>query len=179
MQALTPTPFLRVCLSLLLCLTLYPLLNFPAYAQQAKASPKLTLTGTDYLGRKIDLRDYAGKTILVSFYSGGCTVCARDLKLMREFFRDNSAKNFVLIGINIDKSKADFEMYTKIVAASVPKNQQFPLIWRGSTETLDGFGSINSDPSHFVITANGQISLKREGTFKSEDWDNLWEILHP
>jgi alkyl hydroperoxide reductase subunit AhpC len=179
MQASTRTPFLQACLSLLLCLTLNSLASSPVAAQQAKVSPKLTLSGTDYLGRKIDLSNYAGKTILVSFYSGGCTVCARDLKLMREFFRDNSAKNFVLIGINIDKSKADFEMYTKIVAASVPKNQQFPLIWRGSTDTLDGFGTISSDPSHFVITANGQISLKREGTFKSEDWDNLWEILHP
>jgi alkyl hydroperoxide reductase subunit AhpC len=179
MQASTRTPFLQACLSLLFCLTLISVASFPAAAQQAKVNPKLALIGTDYLGRKIDLRDYAGKTILVSFYSGGCTVCARDLKLMREFFRDNSAKNFILIAINIDKTKADFEMYTKIVAASVPKNQQFPLIWRGSAETLEGFGSISSDPSHFVITANGQISLKREGTFKSEDWDNLWEILHP
>ncbi|MFZ6801179.1 peroxiredoxin family protein [Undibacterium sp. Di24W] len=166
-------------MSLLLCLTLNSLLSFHATAQQAKVSPKLALSGIDYLGRKIDLRDYAGKTVLISFYSGGCTVCARDLKLMREFFRDNAAKNFVLIGINIDKTKADFEMYAKIVAASVPKNQQFPLIWRGSTETLEGFGNISSDPSHFVISANGQISLKREGTFKSEDWDNLWEVLHP
>lgn len=179
MRTSTRTLFLQVSLSLLLCLATCALTSFPAAAQQAKVSPKLTLSGTDYLGRKIDLRDYAGKTVLVSFYSGGCTVCARDLKLMREFFRDNSAKNFVLIGINIDKTKADFEMYTKIVAASVPKNQQFPLIWRGNTETLDGFGTISSDPSHFVIAANGQISLKREGTFKSEDWDNLWEILHP
>jgi len=166
-------------MSLLLCLTLNSVLSSHATAQQAKASPKLALSGIDYLGRKIDLRDYAGKTVLISFYSGGCTVCARDLKLMREFFRDNAAKNFVLIGINIDKTKADFDMYTKIVAASIPKNQQFPLIWRGSTDTLDGFGTISSDPSHFVITANGQISLKREGTFKSEDWDNLWEILNP
>jgi alkyl hydroperoxide reductase subunit AhpC len=179
MQTSIRTPFLRACLSLLLCFVAYATTSFPAAAQQVKVSPKLTLSGADYLGRKIDLKDYAGKTILVSFYSGGCTVCARDLKLMREFYRDNSAKNFVLIGINIDKTKADFEMYTKIVAASVPKNQQFPLIWRGNAETLDGFGTISSDPSHFVISANGQISLKREGTFKSEDWDNLWEILHP
>jgi alkyl hydroperoxide reductase subunit AhpC len=179
MHAPIQTRYLRACMSLLLCLTLNSLFSFHATAQQAKVSPKLTLSGIDYLGRKIDLRDYAGKTVLISFYSGGCTVCARDLKLMREFFRDNAAKNFVLIGINIDKTKADFEMYTKIVAASVPKNQQFPLIWRGSTETLDGFGNISSDPSHFVISSNGQISLKREGTFKSEDWDNLWEILNP
>lgn len=148
-------------------------------AQQIKASTKLALVGTDYRGAKIDLRDYAGKTILISFYSAGCSVCARDLKLMREFYRDNQNRNFVLIGINVDKTQADFALYTKILSSSIPVNQQFPLIWRGNTAQLDGFGTINIDPTHYLITPNGQLVLKREGTFKAEDWDNLWESLHP
>ncbi|MBC3872232.1 peroxiredoxin family protein [Undibacterium flavidum] len=150
----------------------------PNFAQQIKATAKLGLIGTDYTGKKIDLRNYAGKTVLVSFYSAGCSVCARDLKLMREFYRDNNAKNFVLIGVNTDKTRADFNLYTQILAASIPKNQQFPLIWRGNAEAITGFGQMNADPSHFLISPDGQISLKREGTFKAEDWDSLWESLH-
>lgn len=148
-------------------------------AQQIKASSKLALVGTDYRGSKIDLRDYAGKTILISFYSAGCSVCARDLKLMREFYRDNQNRNFVLIGVNVDKTQADFALYTKILSSSIPVNQQFPLIWRGNTAQLDGFGTMNIDPTHYLITPNGQLALKREGTFKAEDWDNLWESLNP
>lgn len=150
----------------------------PIFAQQIKTPSKLELVGTDYRGKKIDLRDYAGKTILVSFYSAGCSVCARDLKLMREFYRDNNAKNFVLIGVNTDKTKANFDLYTQILAASIPKNQQFSLIWRGNADALTGFGQMNVDPSHYLISPQGQIILKREGTFKAEDWDNLWESLH-
>lgn len=152
--------------------------NTSTFAQQIKATPKLTLIGTSYSGKKIDLRNFAGKTILISFYSAGCSVCARDLKLMREFYRDNSNKNFVLIGVNLDKSKADFDLYTQIISASIPKNQQFPLIWRGNAESIEGFGIMTTDPTHYLIAADGSLSLKREGTFKAEDWDNLWESLN-
>lgn len=153
-------------------------LSAPVVAQQIKATPKLDLIGIDYNGKKIELRDYVGKTILISFYSAGCSVCARDLKLMREFYRDNNAKNFVLIGVNTDKTKANFDLYTQILSASIPKNQQFPLIWRGNAEAITGFGTLKVDPSHYLIAPDGQITLKREGTLKAEDWDNLWESLH-
>ena len=161
----------------LFCFSLF--LSHTVSAQQLKTNTKLNLVGIDYRGTKINLQDYQGKTILVSFYSAGCSVCARDLKLMREFYRDNHGKNFVLIGVNTDKTQADFALYTKILGASIPKNQQFPLIWRGNAEQLEGFSVMNTDPTHFLIAPNGQISLKREGTFKAEDWDNLWESLNP
>lgn len=149
-----------------------------AQAAPAKIAPKPYVLGADNFGKKIDLHDYAGKTVLISFYSAGCTVCARDLKLMREFYRDNNAKNFMLIGVNLNKDKADFELYTRLVAASTPKNQQFPLIWQGNAEVIEGFGKLVSDPTHFLINPQGQVSLRRESTFKPEDWDSLWEALN-
>jgi len=173
--------FKHIALMSLLCLSLTQSPN--SVAQQNKgnstSSTKLALSAIDYLGTKIDIRDYTGKTILISFYSAGCSVCARDLKLMREFYRDNHNKNFVLIGVNTDKTQADFDRYTKILAASIPKNQQFPLIWRGNASQLEGFSPLSIDPTHYLITPDGQLRLKREGTFKAEDWDNLWESLNP
>ncbi|GGX19258.1 peroxiredoxin family protein [Undibacterium macrobrachii] len=147
-------------------------------AQQLHTPAQFELIGSGYSGKKIDLRELKGKTILISFYSAGCAVCARDLKLMREFYRDNNHKNFVLIGVNLDKTKPEFDLYTQIVSASIPKNQQFPLMWRGNAESIKGFGTLSTDPTHFLIHADGNLSLKREGTLKAEDWDNLWESLH-
>lgn len=148
-----------------------------AQTKTAATSSQLKLIGNDSNGSNFDLKNYAGKTVLVSFYSAGCSVCARDLKLMREFYRDNMAKKFILVGVNIDKTKSDFETYAKIVALSTPKNQQFPLLWRGNLTSLEGFGSLITDPTHFVINNKGEVILRREGTFKGEDWDNLWESL--
>lgn len=158
------------------------LFQIPGNAAQSKAvepTPPLRLIGIDSHGANFDLKKYAGKTLLVSFYSAACSVCERDLKLMREFYRDNAAKNFVLVGVNIDKAKTDFETYAKIVALSTPKNQQFPLLWKGSLSSFDGFGNIATGPVHFVINNKGEVILRRDGTFKGEDWDNLWESLSP
>lgn len=165
-------------------LTLSVLLSHSVMAEQTKENKtgkpiaqNIALIGADSLGKKLDLKAFAGKTILVSFYTAGCSVCARDLKLMREFYRDNAAKNFVLIGINTDKKRSDFDNYSAILELNTPKNQKFPLIWRDGLEKLDGFGKIKTDPTHFVINSKGEIVLRREGTFKAEDWDNLWEWL--
>lgn len=169
----------QLCLALAFGVSTF-LSQVPAYSAQTKpiaqtAQPKLI--GSDSNGGKFDLKNYAGKTVLVSFYGAACTVCERDLKLMREFYRDNAAKKFVLVGVNIDKTKSDFETYAKIVALSTPKNQQFPLLWRGNLSSLEGFGMITTGPVHFVINSKGDLLLRRDGTFKGEDWDNLWESL--
>lgn len=160
----------------ILCLSI--VFSSNTIAQQLHTPVQFELVGTGYNGKKIDLRELKGKTILISFYSAGCAVCARDLKLMREFYRDNNHKNFILIGVNLDKTKAEFDLYTQIVSAGIPKNQQFPMMWSGNAESIRGFGALSTDPIHFLIHADGNLSLKREGTLKAEDWDNLWELLH-
>lgn len=146
-------------------------------AQAAKELPLMTLSGTDANGKKLELSDYAGNTLLVSFFTAGCNLCARDLRLMREFYVGNAKRHFVLLAINIDRSKQDYETYLQLINLAVPKEQRFPIIWRHAPGFKDNFGNIISQPTHFVISPKGQLLWKREGTFQSEDWDNLWEAL--
>lgn len=136
-----------------------------------------SLSGIDSNNKKINLQSYAGKTILVTFYKAGCIVCARDLKLLREFYRDNKHKNFVVIGVNLDTLKSEFDLYKRLIGLTVPQNQQFPLLWRNEPSYKDSFGTMPSDPTHFLIDSEGQLIFKREGTFLPQDWDNLWEHL--
>jgi peroxiredoxin len=146
-------------------------------AQSPKEPKKLTLQGTDANGKKLALTDFLGKTVLVSFFSAGCSVCTRDLKLMREFYVGNSKKNFVLLAVNIDQDKKDFDAYNQLLALAISKEQRFPTVWRNSSEHKDNFGTISREPTHFVINAKNQFVLKREGTFQPSDWDSLWESL--
>jgi peroxiredoxin len=148
-----------------------------AFAREDKAVPVLTLQGTDGSGKKIDLKDYLGKTVLVSFFTAGCALCTRDLKLMREFYVGNSKRNFVLLGVNIDDNKADFDSYNQLIALAVPKEQRFPMVWRNAPDHKDNFGPITRQPTHFVINAQNEFIFKREGTFQPDDWDNLWASL--
>ncbi|MDO9192012.1 MAG: redoxin domain-containing protein, partial [Undibacterium sp.] len=128
-------------------------------------------------GKKLDLNDFLGKTVLVSFFTAGCSLCTRDLKLMREFYVGNAKRNFVLLAINIDEDKKDFETYNQLIALTIPKEQRFPTVWRNAVGHKDNFGVISRQPTHFVINAKSQFVFKREGTFQPNDWDNLWESL--
>jgi len=163
-------------LSVLAAATL-ALASFSASAQTSKDSQQMSFQGAELNGKKLALSDYAGKTVLVSFFTAGCNLCARDLKLMRDFYDRNMKRNFVLLAINIDADKKDFDSYVQLINLAVPVEQRFPIIWRNTPGYKDNFGTIVSQPTHFVINPKGQLVLKREGSFQPNDWDNLWESL--
>ena len=146
-------------------------------AEENSAVPILTLQGFDVHGKKIELTDFLGKTVLVSFFTAGCARCTRDLKLMREFYVANSKRNFVLLGVNTDQDRSDFEQYSQIIEMAVAKEQRFPMVWRNAPEHKDNFGPVNRQPTHFVVNARNEFIFKREGSFESDDWDNLRHSL--
>ncbi len=153
-------------------------IGLPTLADDEKWAPVLTLQGVDVNGKKIELADFLGKTVLVSFFTAGCNLCTRDLKLMREFYVSNSMRHFVLLGVNIDLNKKDFDEYNQLIALAVPKEQRFPMVWRNAPGHKDNFGAIIKQPTHFVINPKNEFIFKREGSFEPEDWDNLWTSLN-
>lgn len=167
------------------CITLFCYATFAHSASwtsrtsnQVEASPAIAkLIGIDSNNTPINLQNMNGKVILLTFYTAGCGVCERDVKLMREFYRDNRKKDFVLIGVVMEKKKEDFESYARIVKLATPKDQQFPMVWKSHVQSMEGIANIKTDPTHLVINRKGEIILRREGMFRSEDWDFLWESI--
>ena len=147
------------------------------FAQSKTNKATFTLQGTDINGKKLDLGDFAGNTVLVSFFTFDCESCSLDLKLMREFYVRNTKKKFVLLGVNLDQNKKDLDDYNDLTTHAYPKNQRFPTVWRNAPGHKDNFGKIVNQPTHFVLDAKSQLVFKREGTFQPEDWDNLWLSL--
>ena len=150
--------------------------SLPSRAQSAQ-DQKFSLLGTDINAKPVKLNDFAGKVCLVSFFTAGCNRCTHDLKLMREFYVANKARNFVLLGVNIDSSKEDFAQCMRLIARSVPADQRFPIVWRNAPEHKDTFGPVTRKPTHFVIDKTHKLTLRREGTFQPGDWDNLGSTL--
>ena len=145
------------------------------FAQSAQ--PLMNMTGKDSNDKPFSLEQFAGKVCLISFFTAGCNLCTHDLKLMREFHFSNKSKRFALIGINLDKSRQDFNDYLKLVSLAIPAEQRFPLLWRAAPDHRDNFGPISREPTHFVIDTQHKFSFKREGTFQPDDWDRLWTTI--
>ncbi len=136
-----------------------------------------SLQGTDVYGKKLDLRDFSGLTVLVSFFTFDCEVCSDDLKLMREFYFSNKKKKFMLLGVNLDTNKKDLDDYNELTTQAYSKDQRFPTVWRNAAGHTDNFGSIRVRPTHFVLDGNAKLKFRREGKFQPDDWDNLWLTL--
>jgi peroxiredoxin len=147
-----------------------------AFAQSAPALQH-ALSGTDHHGKPVDLQAYAGKICLVTFFSAGCAPCGADLKLIRDFHVANKARNFVMLGVNLDNSKDDYMNYMRIVELSLAPDQRFPIAWRNAPNHTDSFGTITRKPTHFVLDRTHKQVLKREGLFQPNDWDDLWLSL--
>jgi len=152
-----------------------PLCYTGAAFAQAAAQPDLA--GTDETGKRLRLADYAGRACLVSFFTSGCNLCLNDLKLMREFNGDNRGKSFVMLGVSLDEQPDDYQEYAKLIALTVPAQQRFPLLWRKAPGHSDSFGAITSMPTHFVLDKSHKLVRTRLGSFRPNDWDDLWTLL--
>lgn len=148
----------------------------PLWAEDP-TTPIMTLSGMDAGGHKVELSDYLGKVVLVSFFTSGCALCAREIKVMREFYVNNMSRNFVVLGVIMDSDKNDVDTYNQVVAVTVPKAQRFPMVWRNAPAHKDNFGSISRQPTHFVINRQNEFVFRREGSFEADDWTNLAQSL--
>ncbi|MES2295765.1 MAG: TlpA disulfide reductase family protein [Pseudomonadota bacterium] len=125
----------------------------------------------------VRLEDFAGKTLLVSFFTFECVPCHQDLRLMREFYQANKARNFVMLGVNMDKQRDAFMEYMHLIDQTIPKEQHFPIVWRNAPGHKDSFGTIATKPTHFVLNKTLKQVMRREGPFQAGDWDDLWTNL--
>jgi hypothetical protein len=168
--------FMQAC-ALTLC-------QFPAirvFAETKKESKPDTknffLQGVDFDGKEVNLAQIKDRTILVSFFSFESYSSMRDLKLMREFYVSNMKRKFTQVAVNIDPSKKEFDSYIAMYLHAVPKIERFSILHRHAPSYKDNFGDIAKAPTHFALDPQHQLMFKREGIFRGEDWDNLWEAL--
>lgn len=150
----------------------------PENKAEAKSEPKsFFLQGMDFDGKDVDLSMIKDKTVLVSFFSFESYSSMRDLKLMREFYVGNMKRKFMQVAVNIDQSKKEFDSYIEMYLHAVPKAERFPILHRFAPTYKDNFCPIVKAPTHFALDAQHQLMFKREGIFRGDDWDNLWEAL--
>lgn len=149
----------------------------PGALAQSNAAPLHALSGTDHHGKPVNLKAYPGKVCLVTFFTAGCAPCGADLKLIREFHVANKARDFAMLGVNLDARQEDYMNYMRIVDLSLAPHERFPIVWRGASGHQDSFGAIARTPTHFVLDRTHKQVLKREGLFQPNDWDDLWLSL--
>lgn len=135
------------------------------------------VSGRSLQGENLSLAGYSGKFVLVTLWATWCPTCRKELPLLRNFYADNHRKGFEMLALSVDEKMQDVSDYARILFSIVPKNEQFPILWRPAKGHQDNLGPLAGTPTHFIFDREGKLFRQRNGPLTPEDWDDLWTEL--
>ncbi len=69
------------------------------------AAPDFTLLAPD--GKKVSLKDYRGKVVLLNFWATWCASCRAEMPDMEKLYREFRSKGFEIVAVNVKDKRAD------------------------------------------------------------------------
>jgi peroxiredoxin len=66
---------------------------------------------TDLTGKKVNLKDYRGKTVLINFFATWCPYCRQEIPELVELHKKYVKKGLVILTIDIQESKDKVKRY--------------------------------------------------------------------
>jgi thiol-disulfide isomerase/thioredoxin len=136
--------------------------------QQKREAPPFTLNCL--VGKPINLSDYKGKPVLVTFWATWCESCREELPILEKFSigkKDQLA--FLLIAIDGERKKA--------VQKIVDQNKiTLPVLLLLKEKAMDQYGVRGWVPQTFLIDREGTLVGKTVG---ERDWSSpeAWSCL--
>ncbi len=110
-------------------------------------------------GTSLAMQSLRGRPLLLNFWATWCPPCVEEMPLLDAFYKENSAKNWHVLGLAIDQPSA--------VRTFLEKNRiSYPIgmAGLGGTELTKAFGNLSGGlPFTVVIGAAGEVLQRRMG----------------
>ena len=131
------------------------LFPFAASAVDAgDAAPAFSLPGAK--GEPVALDKLRGKVVYVDFWASWCGPCRRSFPWMNDMQQKYGGKGFVVVGVNVDKKRADADKFLAQIPAA------FTLAFDEAGTTPNAYG-VKGMPSSYLVDANGKIVYVERG----------------
>ena len=136
-----------------------------------KKAPDFSLN--DLNSKKIGLRQFKGKIILLNFWATWCGPCKEEMRYLEVLHQQFKEKNFVLLTISVD-----YEGLKPVKEFINKHDYTFPVLLDPNCETLDLF-EVKGIPTTFLIDKKGKMLGKAIGPrdWKSPEVISLINIL--
>lgn len=114
-------------------------------------APAFSIRGMN--GQEIELKDYAGKYILLDFWASWCGPCRREMPNVVKLYKECKGKNFEIVGISLDQKEADWKKAVKDLAMTWPQACDF-LVWQGPVARKYNLSAV---PYTVLINPEGKV----------------------
>ncbi len=128
-------------------------------ASGSQKAPEFTLVDTQ--GKKISLKNYRGKVVIIDFWATWCPPCRRGIPDLIDLQKQYKNK-IAIIGVSLDTDTKD-----KVVPFMKNYGINYPVIY-GTPELVSAYGNIEAIPTSFVIDKKGNIVNQHVGLTPKE-----------
>ena len=82
------------------------------------STPEFTLM--DPSGKKVSLKEYRGKLVLLNFWATWCVPCREEMPAMERLYQQFKNKGFAIVAVNVKDSKKDAFAFLKELKITYP-----------------------------------------------------------
>jgi thiol-disulfide isomerase/thioredoxin len=122
---------------------------------QGKPAPQFTLV--DLQGKKVSLKDYKGRPVLVNFWATWCAPCKLEMPWFEEFRKKYGPQGFEILGIAEDDAGKD-----EIAKAVKRINVSYPILLT-DPKVSPAYGGVDYLPESFYVDRNGIVQTETSG----------------
>ncbi len=120
------------------------------------------------LGGTVAMQSFQGRPLLVNFWATWCPPCVEELPLINDFYQQNKAKGWQVLGLAVDK-------LAPVQAFLNKAPLDFPVGMAGLSGAELGreLGNVSGSlPFSIALGANGEVLQRKLGRLSPADFDN-------
>lgn len=110
----------------------------------------------DLGGRQVQLADYRGKLVLLSFWASWCEPCREEMPAFSSWQEAWQARGLQVVGVSMDDSVDDVKAF--LAAHPVV----FPIVM-GDARLAERFGGVLGLPLNYLIDPQGRVIGRYQG----------------
>jgi thiol-disulfide isomerase/thioredoxin len=123
-------------------------------------------------GGVISMASLRGRPLLLNFWATWCPPCVKELPLLSDFYRGNSARGWQVLGLAVDQPNP-----VKRFLAQSPVSFPVALAGAPGLEISKSLGNLSGGlPFTVVLGADGQVAHRKMGLLTPDDL-RAWAVL--
>lgn len=123
-------------------------------------------------GATLTLQAFQGRPVVVNFWATWCPPCIAELPLLNDFFQENAAQGWQVVGLAVDQPAA-----VRSFLARSPVHFPIGMAGLGGTDLARALGNLTGGlPFTVVLGRDGQVLHRKMGQVKAQDlqrWRDL------